>query len=474
VLKTLNEQKILLLILLSGILLRFYNINFDDYWYDEIISFWVSNPEHSLSKSFDIHNKIEVNTYTYHFFLKTIYHLFGYDPAYGRYFSAFFGILSLLLIIFFFNDQKNKNLNNFSLFLLSLNIYHISYSQEARVYSILFFFSLLSFLFFFRSIEKQKVNLNYLAFILFSLIAVFLHPFSLIILFSFITFLLLRFIFKKVIYKKLNYSILIITLISILFYFFYLMSLELIHSNHYWIENPDLGFYSNFFFSNFFGSRLMGIIFLLSLLLLIFKNIKIFLKLDILTVFLISIFLGYFLPIIFGYLYKPVLISRYIIFVLIPIILLISNLIFKINNSKIKNFIVIFLISITIANHFTEQSFKQFFSERVPSKPQYKKALKFIADSEIQNYTVIVKNMKSDKETLNSIVNYIDILDKKNNFNINYIDLSDTIDFISQTWVFCPQDINSKECNVPKPLSNYKIIQEKNFNNINLKLVKLI
>ena len=473
-LKILNQQKILLLILLSGILLRAYNINFDDYWYDEIISLWVSSPEHDFSKSFDIHNKIEINTYTYHFFLKTTYYFFGYDPAYGRYFSAVFGIFSLLLIIFFLNNQKNKNLNNLTLFLLSFNIYHISYSQEARVYSILFFFSLLSFLFFIRCIEKQKNNLNYIGFILFSLIAIFLHPFSLIILFSFIVFLMSRFIFQKIIYTKLNYSILVITLISILFYYFYLISLELIHSKHYWIKNPDLGFYSNFFFSNFFGSRIMGIIFLLSLFFLIFKNIKIFLKLDILTVFLISIFLGYFLPIIFGYLFKPVLVSRYIIFILIPIILLISSLIFKIRNPKIRNFMIIFLVSITIGNHFTEQTTKQFVSDRIPSKPQYKKAFEYVAESEIQNYTIVVKNMKSDEETLNAIVNYIDIIEKKNNFSVNYIDLNNSINSISQVWVFCPQDINSKECNVPKLLSNYKIIKEKNFNNINLKLVQLI
>ena len=64
-LKILNQQKILLLILLSGILFRAYNINFDDYWYDEIVSFWVSSPEHNFSKSFDIHNKIEINLSMY-------------------------------------------------------------------------------------------------------------------------------------------------------------------------------------------------------------------------------------------------------------------------------------------------------------------------------------------------------------------------------------------------------------------------
>ena len=74
---------------------------------------------------------------------------------------------------------------------------------------------------------------------------------------------------------------------------------------------------------------------------------------------------------------------------------------------------IIFLVSITIGNHFTEQTTKQFFSDRIPSKPQYKKAFEYVAESEIQNYTIVVKNMKSDEETLNAIVNYIDMLKKK-------------------------------------------------------------
>ena len=50
-----SPQLFLIIILSIGIILRFYNINYDDLWYDEIISFWVSNPEHLLTESLKIH-----------------------------------------------------------------------------------------------------------------------------------------------------------------------------------------------------------------------------------------------------------------------------------------------------------------------------------------------------------------------------------------------------------------------------------
>ena len=100
----LNKKFILTLIIFVGLILRFYSINFDDYWYDEIIGFWVASPEHSFSKSFEIHNRIELNTYTYHFFLKIFYNLFGYEVWTGRYFSLFFSTLTLLVAPFLIKD----------------------------------------------------------------------------------------------------------------------------------------------------------------------------------------------------------------------------------------------------------------------------------------------------------------------------------------------------------------------------------
>ena len=66
-----NYQNIFLsLIVISGVILRIYNINFDDLWYDEIISFWVANPEHPIVDFLKIHNNIEITTPTFNFILK--------------------------------------------------------------------------------------------------------------------------------------------------------------------------------------------------------------------------------------------------------------------------------------------------------------------------------------------------------------------------------------------------------------------
>ena len=139
----------------------------------------------------------------------------------------------------------------------------------------------------------------------------------------------------------------------------------------------------------------MGMIFLLTLIILTIKEKKLFKETDIIIVFFIIIFLSYFLPIIFGYMYKPVLISRYIIFVLIPILGVITFLISRIVNKKIKYCLIIFLTIITIFNHFTEQTFKQLLNERVPSKPQYTKAVSYINGSKFHNYFIKVENMLS-------------------------------------------------------------------------------
>ena len=57
--------------------------------------------------------------------------------------------------------------------------------------------------------------------------------------------------------------------------------------------------------------------------------------------------------------------------------------------------------------------------------------------------------------------------------NAKIIDINKEKERIIEIWQFCPQDINPKNCYLPKLLSNYEIVEEKNFNSINLKLISL-
>ena len=239
--------------------------------------------------------------------------------------------------------------------------------------------------------------------------------------------------------------------------------------NYSWNKNPSLKFLTNFYFSNFFGSRLLGLIFLTVFFSLIFFGRKFFLRLEKIVIFLIVIISTYLIPIIFGLLFKPILLPRYVSYVPVLVIILICFFSFKIQNVKIRRSLIISLIFFTVGNMFTEQAFRQFMQERVPSKPQYVEALKSIQKSNLRNYFIKIENMKDNKATMASINNYIFHLSSKFNLELNFVEPTKSMQ--SPLWIICPMDINKKACVLPNEFKNYKIIKEENFNSINLKLV---
>lgn len=457
-------------IIFFGFILRYYNLGYDDLWYDEVISFWVANPDISLKNSFINNSLIEDNTYAYNFLLRNFFIFFGYSVENGRILSAIFSSFSILSVTYL-SWQINKNYSFiFSAFLISSNIFLISYSQEMRVYSMLFFFCSLSLIFFLKFLKKKKFK-DLFFFNITNLILLSLHPFSFIILFTYIIYLFFLSYDHKLIYFY----------ISIAFnFFFFLFSNYLVWINSIdnknidflWRTNPSIKFYTNFYFSAFFGSRLLGSIFLITLIYLLIINFKKILKSNYLILFNLIIFFSYSIPIFYGYIFKPVLVSRYIIFVIIPITLLISLLTFEIKNKKTKIFFISFLTLLSIGNHFTEQTFKQFLKTREVHKPEYTSALSFINKSDFKEYALLVENMKNNEATINAINNYINYLSKNNNFNIKYISQEETIKKSGTFWFICFQDINEKSCSINGNINQYKIVKEKFFNNINLKLLK--
>ena len=127
------------------------------------------------------------------------------------------------------------------------------------------------------------------------------------------------------------------------------------------------------------------------------------------------------------------------------------------------------MVIATFLNHFTEQTFKQFYNDRVPTKPEYKKAIEFINASDFKNLSIKVENMKSNVDSIDAIKNYIKYISAKDYQNLKFYDLNKEKYNHNYLWLLCPQDINKRECAPPK---KFKIITEKDFNNINLKLLQ--
>ena len=437
-----NRIKVLLffLIIFISICFRIYNINYDDFWIDEMISFWVANPEYSFSESLKNHRDIEQAPFFFNLITKIYFQIFGYHDNIARYLPAVSSILSIFVIMSLSRTLSNSNAYLFSGFLIGFNIFLISYAQELRVYSVFFLFTSLSILYFFRYL-KDNNNFSLILFFGFTLISVLLHPFTFILICSYFLFSTYLYI-NKIKLGKIN---LYLVIIFIFFIFYYLLIYSIEGSGKpSWIEELDIKFFTNFFFSKFFGSRIVGIIHLIIIIYLVFAYFKLKTKDRNIIFFFIYLFLSYFIPIIYSLIFDPVVIARYLIFTLIPIVIIISHISFKLHK-KLRNIIISLIILLTVGNMTTEQAIKQFYKERLIFKPQIKKSLKIINESEFKDFKIKIKKMPNEGPARKTVLNYINYIVKKEKMLIKHI--GEESDTNSNFWVLCIYDLN-KNCNV--------------------------
>lgn len=456
-------------LILFGSILRIYNLNFDDFWYDEMVTFWLSDPNltffETLKRVFSSNLMV-----TYEIFLKLYHQLVGYDVYNSRYFSSILSIISLKFFYVLLKKNSSTEAAIYGLLLLVINIHHIKYSFELRSYILTFLFTiiLISLIFENKKIKPSFKILNYFSIFFVTLFLLFSHAFSAIIVFSLVIFLLLKLNEGKI-QKKVITNLLVIFLFSLsIFLLIYLNNI-----NHYpeWIEQVDLSFYTNFYFSKFFGSRLLGLLFLISFIYLLFKFRKTLQNnLDIYSFFLITIFASYILPLLFGYLIKPILVDRYILFVLIPLLALMSNFIFLLRNTFIKYFLIVFLIISQIANLFDEYTFKQFYTDIYPSKPEVKKSLDVIDKSNMNEYSFYLD--RQNFINYNSVrENYIKKIIEKFDYKINFFNYYTNQTFPNKFWLIYFKDTTKENFRIPERLNEYTILSDKVFNRIELYLL---
>ena len=472
---SLNFKKIkitfVVLLIFFGSFIRFYNLNFDDLWSDEMTSYWLSNPFYSFSETISLIFESNLMI-SFEIILKIFHKLFGYDVHISRYLNA---IISVFSIILFFNLLRKNSVNINSIlygtFLLAFNIFHIRYAMELRSYTLTFFLALMliNLLFEDQYLKKKNSYLDYFLIIIISLLMLFSHSFSIIIIFSLNFYILCLWFLKKDDNSDLIKIFFLNIFIVIFFLLFYLKGIS--HTPN-WIEQLDISFFTNYFFSNFFGSRLIGGVYLVVLLYLLTKSIKqIINKANINLFFLILIFFSYFLPGIYGYIFEPILINRYIIFVLIPILFLISHLTFESNNNLIKKIFLSLIIILTFFNHFTENTFKQFYTNIYPSKPEIGKTLKFINKSNSLNYSVLL-NVNNELNINDIYENYLNNYTKKLKFNLNFINYLDKKTLPNDFWIIHIRDITETEFKKPNNFLNYTIKEKKYFNRLELYQLK--
>lgn len=144
----------LLLTVLIGTILRFYNLGENSLWKDEIFSLIRSSQQLSsiLFEELPFGTRSPLHHIFIHFAL-----FFGKSEFIVRLQSVLLGIFSIVLIYnlgkLLFNDQK---VGLVAAFLMTLSPLHLEYSREARYYSYVVFLSLLSISFFYKMISEKK------------------------------------------------------------------------------------------------------------------------------------------------------------------------------------------------------------------------------------------------------------------------------------------------------------------------------
>ena len=432
-----------LVIVFIGILTIFFQLHFENFWLDEMNSFWVSDPTLSSDETFirqkksDFHNPILFNL-----ILKEFLYLTNYEPNTARFLPFIFGSITILFFGILSYQVKKGNSFLLTTFLASISIYIIKYSQEVRPYSLLLMLSTINiYLYFFilNELIKNKFY-NYLINFIFIIISVLnysTNPFSLIIFFSQIIHIIFIFFYLNKKNNLLIFSFLIILFIYLLTNYNYLT--YQISFSSYMLSADMSNVIDGLYFPRFFGSKIMGYIYLISLLFLIFhQKKKVISNINYSLLVIIFIF-SYLIPFIYGLIRTPVLLDRYIIFVLIPVIVLISCLSNEIKSKKIKYFITLILIVSTLLNHYLE------ILKRKNTKPEFIGMIEYIKDSSLEK-NIIIKELYPNSDL---VFNYLNNIDKNVLKNLNLTSLNKNIPKnINSFWLVCYKPDKRINCNI--------------------------
>ena len=99
--KSLTFSTLLIFLLLAlGVTFRLYNINFDNLWVDEILSFWIANPDFDFKESYLNHKTIEQTPYLFNLIIKFFFTIFGYDINLARIIPCIFSIFGILSVTY--------------------------------------------------------------------------------------------------------------------------------------------------------------------------------------------------------------------------------------------------------------------------------------------------------------------------------------------------------------------------------------
>jgi uncharacterized membrane protein len=410
VINWIKEHKLLVVLVLIGSVLRFYKLDFQSPWIDEIFTLYNSSSEKSFREIYIFLKENDPHPPLYYYIIHVFYLIFENTSLVARVVSALFGIAGLFSIYYLAKELINKKVGLIAVALLVVNYFHLYYSQEARMYSMLFFTTTISFLYLIRFIKKPRYK-SALLHAVFAAIMIYTHFFALFTLFSQYL-ILLYFVFKPynetqkkfLIYSTLSGIVTFILYIPALFIF-----LQTSKRTSIWIPIPERNVYT-VMFKEFFGFS--EIVLFIVLLAISYFFIKLFNKKELekfninpdkekqvftFFVLIIWILITLIIPLIISFINLPMIVSRYFINILPAVIILVATGIYYIKNNFVKTTIISLFVLFSISD--------------IVIVKKYYKAVNRTQFREVCEY---VKSKKTNDNIVSSLSYYMSYFIKEN------------------------------------------------------------
>lgn len=152
--KSLTTSQCLGIIILIGAFFRFYRIDFQSIWIDELHTMIESNPDISFKESYDLIIFREGIPPFYFFIIKILFGGFGYTILIARTISVFVGLLSIYGVYLLCREYVEKKWSLVAATFMAVHPFLIEYSQEARTYTFYMCFTVFLFLYVSRFIKS--------------------------------------------------------------------------------------------------------------------------------------------------------------------------------------------------------------------------------------------------------------------------------------------------------------------------------
>lgn len=422
-----KRNYILIGIILLSVVLRFYKIDYQSLWLDEIHTVNESDPSFTLSETFESLYASDPHPPLYFLFVKALFSLFGSSSLVLRCFSAFLGVVSVWAIYLLGKEIYGKKTGLYAALLLCVNYFHIYYSQDGRPYPLLFLTTTISFYFLIRFIRTPSLK-TALWYGIFAGVMLYTHLFSLFVLFSQYV-ILLYFVCwpyqETVTRKKFFWYSLLAGIITGIMYLPCLKTLIIAsQKTSMWIPAPTADVYVNLF-KEFFGNSNVLVYLILLVLVFFFREFIIRKKgingnklsdnfnfgAFVLLVWIVTVLV---LALVRSYLSLPMIVSRYFISVLPALILIVAMGIYVIKNKVLQYTLISVLVLFSLVDIIFLQKYY-----KVVTKTEFRETTNFIIDNNKNNTPVVTSLgwympffLQNDK------VNY-DIIDKSLDIYVN-------------------------------------------------------